>query len=274
MEVLGILSGVGHLPVEVARAAKSLGYRVVAVGLVPGIDAELADAVDVYYDINVGKVGKIISTLKKNNVTQVTMIGKVTKEVLYKAGAIIPDLRAIKILASVPDRKDDTIMRAVVAELESEGMHVMDQKLLIKPLLPQPGVLTKRKPTAAELADMEFGFKMAKAIGGLDIGQTVVVKNQAVMAVEAIEGTDAAILRGGYLGKGGVIVAKTAKPGQDQRFDIPGFGTKTMESMVYAGATGIVIEAGNTLIVEREKVIALAEEHNITIVVHESTENF
>ena len=130
MEVLGILAGVGHLPVEVAQSAKSLGYQVVAVGLVPGVDDELPGAVDTYYDINVGKVGKIISTLKKNKVTKVTMIGKVTKEVLYKVGAIVPDLRAIKILASIPDRKDDTIMNAIVQELESEGMEVMDQTVL------------------------------------------------------------------------------------------------------------------------------------------------
>ncbi len=267
MEILGVLSGVGHLPVDVARSAKAQGYQVVAVGVVPGIDEELPVSADVYYDINIGKIGKIISVLKKNKVTKVTMIGKVTKEVLYKAGAIVPDLRAVKILATVPDRKDDTIMNAIVKELESEGIEVMDQTLFIKPLLPKPGVLTKRKPTEAELADMEFGFEMAKAIGGLDIGQTVVVKNRAVMAVEAIEGTDACILRGGYLGKGGVIVAKAAKPAQDQRFDIPGFGTKTLESMIYAGATGIVIEAGNTLITEREKTIALADEHDITILV-------
>lgn len=267
MEVLGVLSGVGHLPVEVARSAKELGYHVVAVGVVPGIDEELPGSVDVYYDINIGKIGKIISTLKKNKVTKVTMIGKVTKEVLYKAGRIVPDLRAIKILATIPDRKDDTIMNAIVKELEDEGIEVMDQTLLIKPLLPPPGVLTKRKPTEAELADMEFGFEMAKAIGGMDIGQTVVVKNRAVMAVEAIEGTDACILRGGFLGKGGVIVAKAAKPKQDQRFDIPGFGTTTIESMIHAGATGAIIEAGNTIIPEREKVIALADEHNITILV-------
>lgn len=267
MEVLGVLAGIGHLPVDVALSAKSQGYKVVAIGVVPGIDEELSAVADEYFDINIGKIGKIISTLKKHKVTKVTMIGKVTKEVLYKAGAIVPDLRAIKLLASVPDRKDDTIMRAIVKELEDDGIQVMDQTVLIKPLLPQPGVLTKRKPTEAELADMEFGFEMAKAIGGLDIGQTVVVKNRAVMAVEAIEGTDACILRGGYLGKGGVIVAKAAKPSQDQRFDIPGFGTKTMESMIYAGATGIVIEAGNTLIADREKTIALADKHGITILV-------
>ena len=267
METIGILAGVGHLPVEVALSAKSLGYKVVAIGLVPGIDEELKPSVDVYYDINVGKVGKIISTMKKEGCTKTTMIGKVTKEVLYKIGGIVPDLTAIKILATIPNRKDDTIMLAIVNEIEANGIKVMDQTELIKPLLPEPGVLTRRAPTKEEEADMEFGFRMAKAIGGLDIGQTVVVKHQAVMAVEAIEGTDACFLRGGFLGKGKVIVAKTAKPKQDQRFDIPGFGTKTMESMIHAGATGIVLEAGGALIVERQKVIDMANRHNITIVV-------
>ncbi len=267
MPVLGILCGIGHLPVEVAVSAKQQGLRVVAVGVVPDIDLELQTVVDAYYEINIGKIGKIFKTLKQEAVTDVTMIGKVTKEVLYKAGAIIPDLRALKILASVPDRKDDTIMLAIVKELQKEGFNVMNQTELIKPLLSKPGVLTKRKPTEAELADMEFGFQMAKAIGGLDIGQTVVVKNRVVMAVEAIEGTDKCILRGGELGRGNVIVAKTAKPNQDQRFDIPGFGVTTLQNMIKAGATGIILEADGALIVEKEKTIALADEHNITIVV-------
>lgn len=267
METLGILCGVGHLPVEVANSAKEQGVRVVAIGVVPAIDAELKNVADAYYEINIGKIGKIFKTLKKENVVDVTMIGKVTKEMLYKAGMIVPDLRALKILAKVPDRKDDTIMRAIVEELEGDGFWVMNQTELIKPLLPKPGVLTKREPTAEELADMEFGFQMAKAIGGLDIGQTVVVKNRAVMAVEAIEGTDKCILRGGELGKGGVIVAKTAKPNQDQRFDIPGFGIATIENMKKAGATGIILEANGALIPEKEKVIALADEYGMTIVV-------
>jgi len=267
MKTLGVISGIGHLPVEVAQSAKQQGMRVVAIGVVPDIDQELQKIADVYYEINVGKIGKIFKTLKDENVTHVTMIGKVTKEVLYKSGFFIPDFRAIKILASVPDRKDDTIMNAIVKELESDGFEVMNQGELIKSLFPQSGVLTKRQPTAEEKADMDFGFTMAKAIGGLDIGQTVVVKNRAVMAVEAIEGTDKCILRGGELGKGGVIVAKTAKPNQDQRFDIPGFGITTLESMIKAGATGIILEAGGALIAEKEKTIAFADEHNITIVV-------
>ena len=266
METLGLLAGIGHLPVDVAQSAKKLGYKVVAIAVVPETDPELPENADVFYTINVGKVGKILRTLKQNDVKNVTMIGKVTKEVLYKTGVVIPDLTTIKVLASLPDRKDDTIMNAIVKLIEDAGMHVMDQTVLVRPLLPEPGVLTKRKPAEQEWKDMQFGFRMAKELGRLDIGQTVVVKNQAVMALEAIEGTDACILRGGFLGKGGVIVAKTAKPAQDNRFDIPSVGTTTLTSMIHAGATGIVIEAGRTLLVDRKRTLAMADEKGITIV--------
>ena len=266
METLGLLAGIGHLPVDVAQSAKKLGYKVVAIAVVPETDPELPENADVFYTINVGKVGKILQTLKQNDVKNVTMIGKVTKEVLYKTGVVIPDLTTIRVLASLPDRKDDTIMNAIVKLIEDAGMHVMDQTVLVRPLLPEPGVLTKRKPAEQEWKDMQFGFRMAKELGRLDIGQTVVVKNQAVMALEAIEGTDACILRGGFLGKGGVIVAKTAKPAQDNRFDIPSVGTTTLTSMIHAGATGIVIEAGRTLLVDRKRTLAMADEKGITIV--------
>ena len=266
METLGLLAGIGHLPVDVAQSAKKLGYKVVAIAVVPETDPELPENADVFYTINVGKVGKILQTLKQNDVKNVTMIGKVTKEVLYKTGVVIPDLTTIRVLASLPDRKDDTIMNAIVKLIEDAGMHVMDQTVLVRPLLPEPGVLTKRKPTEQEWKDMQFGFRMAKELGRLDIGQTVVVKNQAVMALEAIEGTDACILRGGFLGKGGVIVAKTAKPAQDNRFDMPSVGTTTLTSMIHAGATGIVIEAGRTLLVGRKRTLAMADEKGISIV--------
>ena len=266
METLGLLAGIGHLPVDVAQSAKKLGYKVVAIAVVADTDPELPENADIFYTINVGKVGKILQTLKQHDVKNVTMIGKVTKEVLYKNGVMIPDLTTIRVLASLPDRKDDTIMNAIVKLIEDKGMHVMDQTVLIQPLLPEPGVLTKRKPTEQEWEDMRFGFRMAKELGRLDIGQTVVVKNRAVMALEAIEGTDACILRGGFLGKGGVVVAKTAKPAQDNRFDMPSVGTTTLTSMIHAGATGIVIEAGRTLLVDRKRTLAMAEEKGITIV--------
>ena len=266
METLGLLAGIGHLPVDVAQSAKKLGYKVVAIAVVADTDPELPENVDVFYTINVGKVGKILQTLKQHGVKNVTMIGKVTKEVLYKNGVVVPDLTTVRVLASLPDRKDDTIMNAIVKLIEGVGMHVMDQTVLIQPLLPEPGILTRRKPTEQEWKDMQFGFRMAKELGRLDVGQTVVVKNRAVMALEAIEGTDACILRGGFLGKGGVIVAKTAKPVQDNRFDMPSVGTTTLTSMIHAGATGIVIEAGRTLLVDRKRTLAMAEEKGITIV--------
>ena len=272
METLGILAGVGHLPVDVAQSARSLGYKVVVIAVVPDTDPELPEQADAFYAINVGKVGKIVSTLKKHDVKNIIMIGKVTKEVLYKEGIVLPDLTAIRLLASLPDRKDDTIMHAIVRFAEKEGLRVMDQTELIRPLLPEAGVLTKRQPTEMEWEDMRFGFRMAKELGRLDIGQTVVVKNRAVMALEAIEGTDACILRGGFLGRGGVIVAKTAKPVQDKRFDMPGVGTKTLDSMIHAGATGLVIEAGRTLLVDRKRTLALANEKNMTIVAMSETE--
>ena len=156
-------------------------------------------------------------------------------------------------------------MLAFVRELAKDGLEAFDQTALIRSLMPEPGVLTKRQPTEQELQDMEFGMRMAREIGRLDVGQTVVVKQQAVMALEAIEGTDACIRRSGELARGGAVVAKTAKPNQDLRFDVPAVGLKTMEIMVEVGAKALVIEAGRTLLVEQDKVIALAEAHDIAI---------
>ena len=160
-------------------------------------------------------------------------------------------------------------MLALVKELAGEGIMVFDQTLLIKQLMPPVGVLTKRQPTEAELADMEFGLAAAREIGRMDIGQTVVVKNRALMAVEAIEGTDACIKRGGLLGRGGVVVAKTAKPQQDLRFDVPAIGVKTLESMIEAKASALVIEAGKTLVVDQARVVQMADEAGIAIAVME-----
>jgi DUF1009 family protein len=172
-----------------------------------------------------------------------------------------------KLLANLTDNSDDTVMLGFVKELAVEGMGVLDQTAFIRALMPAPGILTKRVPTEDEKKDMEFGLKMAKQIGGLDIGQTVVVKNLAVMAVEAIEGTDACIRRGGLLGRGGVTVAKVAKPNQDMRFDVPSVGPDTLETMIEAKASALVIEAGKTLLVHKDKVIEMAEKHGITIAV-------
>ena len=266
MEKVGLLAGVGHLPVECARAARETGYEVYAVGLLEGVDPELKGAVTDYAAINVAKLGRIIDYLKKHGVTKVTAIGKVSKELLVNGRHELPDWRMVKLLLSLPDHKDDTLMLKFVAELKKEGIELIDQTLLIRPLMPPPGTLTRRAPSENERWDMEFGFRMAKEIGRLDVGQTAVVKGMAVMALEAIEGTDACIKRGGKLARGGAIVVKVAKPEQDRRFDVPAVGLTTIESMIEAGATALAIEANHTLLVDRAQTVALAEAHDITIV--------
>lgn len=265
MEKFGLLAGIGRLPVEFACAARGMGFGVFAVGLVEEVEPDLAENVEKFSQISVGQLDKIIGFLKENDIKKVTMIGKITKELMFN-GQIVLDDRIKKIIGSLPDNSDDTLMLAFVRELAIEGITVFDQTSLIRSLLVKEGILSEREPSDKERADMEFGFKMAKAIGGLDIGQTVVVKDAAVMAVEAIEGTDACIRRGGKLACGDAIVVKVAKPKQDVRFDMPTVGVQTIQSMIAVGAKALAMEAGKTLLVEKAKVVALANENGITIV--------
>ena len=265
MKKIGLIAGVGRLPVEFARAARGMGVHVIGVGVLPEVDPELSQVTHTYENINIAKLDRIFKVFKREKVTEITLLGKITKELVY-AHRELPDLRVLKIFSRIKNFSDDTLTLALVEELAAEGITVLDQTELLRPLMPEPGVLTKRKPTEAELADMRFGLDMAKKIGGLDIGQTVIVKNRAIMAVEAIEGTDACIRRGGQLGRGGVTVAKSAKPKQDMRFDVPGVGPDTVESMIEAGAVALVIEAEKTLVVDRETMVNKANQHGITIV--------
>ena len=268
MEKIGLLAGTGHLPIEFARAAKAAGYEVCAVALLPetdpGLEAECAD----FRYINIAKLGGILKHLQKSGVKKVTMLGKVTKELLMNGKHELPDFKMVTFLATLPNRKDDTIMLGFVRELNKAGIEVLDQTVLIRLLMPETGCLTKRtkrKPTADEEKDIAFGLRMAKELGRLDVGQTVVVKGLAVMALEAIEGTDACIARGGELARGGAVVVKTAKPKQDQRFDVPAVGLKTVATMVSVGAKVLAIEAGRTLLVDRYEVVALANQNGIAI---------
>ena len=265
MEKLGILAGVGKLPVECARAAQQLGYEVYAVGLLADSDPQIAQFSKDYQSISVAQLDAILNYLQTNQIQKVTMIGKVTKELLF-SGAVQPDARMLQLIMSLPDRNDDTIMMAFVRELAKAGIQAFDQTALIRKLMPTRGTITQREPTDLERKDIDFGFRVAKELGRLDIGQTVVVKNRAVMALEAIEGTDACIERGGMLARGGAVVTKVAKPQQDNRFDVPTVGYRTIEIMVQVGATVLAIEAGKTLLVDRQQMIALADEKGISIV--------
>ena len=265
MKKIGLIAGVGRLPVEFARAARGMGVHVIGIGVLPEVDPELSEIANSYEYINIAKLDRIFKVFKREQVKEITLLGKINKELVY-AHKELPDLRVLKIFARLKNFSDDTLTLALVDELAAEGIAVLDQTELLRPLMPEPGVLSKRQPTEPELADMRFGLAMAKQIGGLDIGQTVVVKNRAIMAVEAIEGTDACIRRGGQLGRGGVTVAKSAKPQQDMRFDVPGIGPDTIDSMIQAGAVALVIEAGRTLVVDREKMVEKADQQGITIV--------
>ena len=265
MAKVGLIAGIGNLPVEFMRAAQHEGYEVVVISVVTEGAPELQAEADAYYQISVFKSDTVIKTFLKEGVTDVTMLGKVTKEYLYKKITTIPDMRTIKLLNRLRNRKDDTIMLAIVDELEKEGLSVADQTKYMRSLMPPVGVMTTRKPTEVEQLDIEFGFTLAKQMGALDIGQTVVVKEQAAMAIEAIEGTDECIKRGGALGREGAVVVKTAKPNQDVRFDVPAVGMKTLESMISSNCKVLAMEAKRTIFVEQEAVLQKANELGIVI---------
>ena len=261
---VGLIAGIGVIPVEFMRAAHMLGHQVVVIGVVPDTDPILEKEADAFYSIGVAKLGKIFKTLKKEGVTELTMLGKVTKELLYK-GLSFPDLKTLGVLKRLKNRKDDTIMLAIVNEIENEGFSVLDQTVYLKPFMPKVGVLTKQQPTDEQWQDICFGFELAKQMGKLDIGQTVVVKHKAAMAIEAIEGTDKCILRGGELGRGEAVVVKTEKPNQDVRFDVPAVGIKTLMSMIDSGCNVLAVEAEKTIFVQQEDVLEMANRHNIII---------
>ena len=193
-EKLGLIAGMGGLPLALASEAKKMGHYIVAIALQPPADESLKPLADEFHKISVGRFGGLLSLLKKQSITNVVMAGKVPKKLLYENKAsIIPDLKAVKLLFSLKNHSDDTIMSAVVRELENKGITVHNTTDFTKNLIVAEGVMTRSRPSKKDLQDIDFGWVVAKKIGGLDIGQTVVVKNLAVMAVEAIEGTDMAI---------------------------------------------------------------------------------
>ncbi len=262
---IGLIAGAGELPVIIASDAKERGYRVITVALENLASEHLKSVSDEFRWVNPGKFGELIDTLKKHRIKEAIMAGKVPKSLLYKS-KITPDLRALKLLFSIKDKSDDAILNAITRELAGEGIEVLDTAKFSAHLLTPEGCFTKKKPDDEELKDIEFGWKIAKEIGKLDIGQTVVIKGQAVMAVEAIEGTDEAIHRGGKLAGEGAVVVKVSKPQQDMRLDVPTVGIDTLKSMEKVRARVLAIESHRSMIVGMEKAIKEADDAGITIV--------
>jgi hypothetical protein len=265
-QILGLVAGEGKLPSILARNARAQGYRVVALALSEAAQASVLPHADKVYLIAPGQIGRNVKLLKQENVKDIVFIGKVPKlNLLHNLHKL--DWTAIRELSKLPDFSDDTIQFAMGDFVASHGVTVRTQSEFLRDLFPQYGVMTKRQPTAGEYADVEYGLKIAKEIARLDIGQTVIIKNQMIIAIEAIEGTDETIKRAVQLARGPVVVCKVAKPNQDQRFDIPTVGINTLQSMVAAQPGGVLaVEAGETLVVEREDMVAFAEEHGIAMV--------
>jgi DUF1009 family protein len=264
MNKIGLIAGNGTFPLAFARAAKQKGIKVIAVAHEGETLPELAELVDGIFWIKVGQLGKLIKIFKDQGVTDVLMAGGIKKTRLFDG--TLPDMRGIALLARMVHKKDDSVLRAVAEELESEGITVRESTMFLDNILAPAGVLTKRKPSKDEQRDIEFGWQIAKEIGRLDIGQTVVVKDQAVLAVEAIEGTDEAIRRGGRLCKSGAVVIKICKPQQDLRFDLPAIGMQTIASMQEVKASCLAVEAGKTIIFDQEAIAAEADRAGISIV--------
>jgi DUF1009 family protein len=256
MERIGLIAGNGVFPVLFARTARQEGVAVVAVAHEGETPAELAGCVDHLTWIKVGQLDTIIRTFQAHGVRRAVMAGGIRKAALMEHFA--PDERAQRFLARLTQWSDDTLLRGVAAELEGEGIAVVESTLFLRSLLTPEGPITTRQPTAAEWRDIEYGLAVAKGIGAWDVGQTVVVKSRMVLAVEAVEGTDAALRRGGALGRGGSVAVKVSKPAQDLRFDVPAIGPQTPDVCRQAGIAVLALEAGRTLLLERAALLAAA----------------
>jgi DUF1009 family protein len=274
-ERIGLLAGSGRFPITFAEKARELGLPVVCVGLRGEADPSLARLVTQFHWSGAARLGRMIRLFKKNGVRRIVMAGKVTKANIlhkpWKLFTLVPDWRTVTwwYFRKRRDNKDDTVLLAVIDEFKRDGLTFQSALDFCPELLVRAGILTRRRPTAREETDIAFGWELAKAMGKLDVGQSVAVKDRAVLAVEAIEGTDRAIQRAGELCRaGGFVVVKVAKPDQDRRFDVPTVGCSTIETMHRAGASVLAIEANQTIVLDQEDTVALANRYGIAIVAH------
>jgi DUF1009 family protein len=265
---LGLIAGNGRFPFLVLDAARAQGHEVTVVAVKEEAFPELADAAArepkaSLHWVSLGQLGTCIRILKDAGATRAVMAGQV-KHVKIFSG-IVPDLTLLSVLTKLRARNTDALISAVAEVLREHGIELMDSTSLLEPLMAREGTLTRRAPTPEEQADLAFGYRMADAIAGLDIGQSIAVRDKAVVAVEAMEGTDQMIRRAGELA-GGVRIVKVAKPNQDMRFDVPVVGTATISVMKAAGATTLSVDAARTLLVDGQSVIDAADAAGIAIV--------
>jgi UDP-2,3-diacylglucosamine hydrolase len=265
---IGLIAGNGKFPFLALQGARDLGHDVTVVAVKEEASTDLEDAArkagaDLHW-VSLGQLGKCIKLLKAAGVSQAVMAGQV-KHVKIFSG-ILPDLTLLSVLTRLKARNTDALISAVADVMRDDGIELLDSTAFLSPLLAGEGVLSSRAPTEQESADFQFGYQMADAIAALDIGQTIAVKHKAVVAVEAMEGTDEVIGRAGHLAGPGVRIVKVAKPNQDMRFDVPVIGLATIQAMRVAGASALSVDAGRTLVLDGEHVFASANEASIAIV--------
>ncbi len=265
MNKIGLIAGNGRLPILFAQAARKKGFQVVCVAIEEDTDKAIAEHVDNIYWVKLGELSKLFSILIQQKITKAAMVGQIKKVHIFEEG-LARDKEVMNVLSSVSDNRDSPLLSALIDRLGSQGIEIIDSTQFLDDLLPQAGVLTKRNPTASEKMDVEFGFPIAREIAGLDIGQTIIVKNRVVVSVEAVEGTDEAIKRAAGLAGEGLVVIKVARPKQDMRFDIPVIGLNTIQRLIEAKSNILAIEAKKTLLVDRDELIKYADDNNISII--------
>lgn len=261
---IGIIAGNGLYPETFARAARAAGVETLAAAAFTGeTKAHLADLVDHIEWLRVGQLGKMIRFFLAHDISEAVMVGQIAPRNLFD---LRPDMRTLKMLGKVKERNAETLFGAIAGELEKDGIRLLPATTFLDDLLPAAGHVCGPRLKERQEEDADFGFRIAKETSRLDIGQTVVVKKGTVLAVEAFEGTNEAIRRGGQLGKGEAMMVKVSKPDQDFRFDVPVVGPATIETAVEAGVNAIVVEAGATLLLGRDEVFRLCEERKVTVV--------
>ena len=263
-KTVGLIAGGGQFPILVAEAARKSGNRGVAVAHYGETDESLSAKVDEIKWIKLGQLGALIKSLKNMGAKETIMAGTIKKRRMFEN--IQPDLKGFKIMSKLAIFHDDDILRSVAEELAGEGIEIISSTHFMPELLAPKGCLTRRKPNRKEKEDIEFGWRVAKEIGRLDIGQSVVVRDKTVLAVEAIEGTDEAIKRGGNLAREKAVVVKVSKPNQDTRFDMPSVGLDTIKVMSSIGASILALEAGKTLMFDKGDMIEAADKFGISII--------
>lgn len=263
-EKIGIIAGSGQFPLLFIAAARKAGRKTVLIAHRNETTDEVADAADEICWVKLGQLGKIIKFFHSKGVGETVFVGAITKTRIFRD--ILPDLKGMTLWNKIDAKQDDAILRAVAGVLEKEGVKVLESTFYLQHLLFPHGVLTRKKPDKNQRLDIAFGWENARAIGAMDIGQCVVVRNRSVVAVEAIEGTDATIARGGALAKEQAVVVKVRKPGQDFRFDLPATGVKTIETMASVQGAVLAVEAGQSLLFDPEAMIQAADEAGIVVV--------